>query len=223
MRLLKQRPDGDTTDDRADDAVAETTDDDAAASDPRASGAKPRWRERAFGGTGERRWGRRTVTVPMTVPERAVRRTAVIPTRSVDRGGSWARLTLGPLLALIAGAALAVVGAIALIRTGVDESWFRPQVEVLNADHTALLGAAELGAGLVLLLAGVTGSRVVVAILGVALAIGATAIAIDPAEVQRELAIERWWAWTLAVVGVVLALAALQAPLERRRAVVDVP
>jgi hypothetical protein len=75
----------------------------------------------------------------------------------------------------------------------------------------------------VLLLAGVTGSRVVVAILGVALAIGATAIAIDPAEVQRELAIERWWAWTLAVVGVVLALAALQAPLERRRAVVDVP
>jgi hypothetical protein len=64
---------------------------------------------------------------------------------------------------------------------------------------------------------------VLVAILGLAMALGATAVAIEPQELQRELAIERWWAWTLAAAGVVLALSALQAPREHRIAVVDVP
>jgi hypothetical protein len=169
-----------------------------------------------------RRWGRRTVTVPMTVPERAVRRTVAVPSRSVERTSAWPSMTLSPLLATAVGAALAVVGAVALLRTGIDETWFRPRVEVLNADHTALLGALEIGAGLLLLLVGLMGSRVAVAILGLALALGATAMAIEPEELQRELAIERWWAWALAAAGVVLTLAALQTPRERRRTMVDV-
>jgi hypothetical protein len=159
----------------------------------------------------------------MTVPERSVRRTMILPSRSVDRSSAGPSVRLGPLLAIVAGSALAVVGAVALVRTGVDGTWFRPRVEVLNADHTALLGALEVGAGLLLLLVGLTGSRVAVAILGLAMALGATAIAIEPEELQRELAIERWWAWTLAAVGVVLTLAALQAPYQRRRTVVDIP
>ena len=60
-------------------------------------------------------------------------------------------------------------------------------------------------------------------LVGLAMALGATAIAIEPEGLQRELAIERWWAWTLAAVGVVLTLAALQAPYQRRRTVVDIP
>jgi hypothetical protein len=54
------------------------------------------------------------------------------------------------------------------------------------------------------------------------MALGATAMAIEPEELQRELAIERWWAWTLAAGGVALTLAALQAPRERRKTLVDV-
>jgi hypothetical protein len=146
-----------------------------------------------------------------------------VPSRSVERTSAWPSVGLGPLLAISTGAALAVVGSVALVRTGIDATWFRPQVEVLDADHTALLGALEIAAGLLLLLAGLTGSRVPVAILGLAMALGATALAIEPEELQRELAIERWWAWTLAAAGVVLTLAALQAPRERRKAVVDVP
>jgi hypothetical protein len=129
---------------------------------------------------------------------------------------------LGPLLAIATGAALAVLGAVALVRTGIDGTWFRPRVEVLDADHTALLGAVEIGAGLLLLLAGLTGKRVPVAIVGLAIALGATAMAIEPEELQRELAIERWWAWTLAAAGVVLTLGTLQAPRERHKTVVDV-
>ena len=169
-----------------------------------------------------RRWGRRTVTVPMTVPERSVQRTVAVPSRSIERTSAWPSMSLSPLLAIAAGAALAVVGSVALLRTGVDETWFRPRVEVLDADHTALLGALEIGAGLVLLLVGLMGSRVAVAILGLAMALGATAVAIEPEELQRELAIETWWAWALVGVGVVLTLSALHTPRERRRTVLDV-
>jgi hypothetical protein len=145
-----------------------------------------------------------------------------VPSRFVERTSARPSVSLGPLLAIATGAALAVVGAVALVRTGIDGTWFRPRVEVLDADHTALLGAVEIGAGLLLLLAGLTGKRVPVAIVGLAIALGATAMAIEPEELQRELAIERWWAWTLAAAGVVLTLGTLQAPRERHKTVVDV-
>ncbi len=215
MRLLKGHPDESVEHEsgldepKADERVVEK-----AVAEPR--GARARTRS-----TG-RHWRGRTVTVPMTVPERSVKRSVVVPSRPVDRASGWPRVNAGSVLAIAAGAALAIVGCVVLLRTGVDDSWFRPRAEFLDADHTALLGALEVGAGLILLLAGLTGSRVLVAILGVAMALGATALAIEPEELQRELAIERWWAWTLAGVGVVVTLAALQAPRERRKAVVDV-
>jgi hypothetical protein len=209
MRLLKHHPDEADADEAA---VAERQ-----AQRPAEGSAAPARRSP----TGHR-WGRRTVTVPVTVPERSVRRTMTIPSRSVERTSAWSSVRLAPLLAIAAGAALAIVGAVALVRTGIDGTWFRPRIEVLDADHTALLGALEIGAGLLLLLVGLTGSRVAVAILGLAMALGATAMAIEPEQMQRELAIERWWAWTLAAAGVVLTLAALQAPRERRQAMIDV-
>ncbi len=146
---------------------------------------------------------------------------AIVPSRSVGRAPTWSRMSLGPLLAIVAGAALVAFGCIVLARTGLDGTWYRPRREVLDADHTALLGVLEIGVGVILLLAGVTGSRVLVAILGLAMALGATAIAIEPEELQRELAIERWWAWTLAALGVTLTLSALQAPRRRRQPAVD--
>ena len=69
------------------------------------------------------------MTVPMTVPERSVRRTMTVPSRSVERTSAWPSMRLGPLLAIPVGAALAVVGAVALVRTGIDGTWFRPRIE----------------------------------------------------------------------------------------------
>jgi hypothetical protein len=131
-------------------------------------------------------------------------------------------MSAGSVLAVVVGASLAVVGLIAVLRAGVDGTWFRPLVEVLEADHTALLGVLEIGAGVLLVLVGLTGRRIPVAVLGLAMALGATALAIEPDELQRELAIEPWWAWTLAAAGAVLVLAALHAPRESSSAVVDV-
>jgi hypothetical protein len=216
MQLLKRRAGGTGADERADEA-------DAAVAEP-AERTAPDTPTTTTPTSGEHpvrsRW-RRTVTVPVTVPRRSVRQTVTVPSRSVERT-TTPGLRVGPMLAVAAGAVLAVVGAVALLRTGVDESWFTPQVQVLDADHTALLGVAEIGAGVLLLLAGLSGSRVLVAVLGLALALGATAVAIDSGEVSRELAIESWWAWVLVVAGAVLTLASLQAPHERQHAVVDV-
>jgi hypothetical protein len=204
MRVLKRDPD----------ERAKATDADAAGS----ADTEP-----AVAETSRRGWRRRTVTVPMTVPERAVRRTAVVPSRSFAHRSRWANPSLGAMVAIAAGAALAILGGVVLMRAGVDDTWTQPRVQVFDANHTALLGALEIGVGVALMIAGATGSRLLVAILGLALAIAAAAVAIEPAELQSELAIERWWAWVLAATGAALVLSALSPPFARRRAVVDVP
>lgn len=168
---------------------------------------------------------RRTTTVPVTVPTRSVRRTVTIPSRRVvdpsTAGPAW---DLSSIAAVVLGGALAVVGIVVLIRTGLDETWFSPEVEVLDADHTALLGGIEIGAGALLMLLGLAGSRILVAMAGIASALVATAAAVEPEELARELAIESWWAWVLAGAGVVLTLLALQEPRTRPRpgTVIDV-
>lgn len=124
--------------------------------------------------------------------------------------------SIADAIVAIVGAGLALVGAIALIRTGVDRTWFRPVDRVAEADHTALLGAMELGAGVLLMLAAALRLRALTTLLGLAGAIGGALMAIENAEVTRELAIEENWAWLLAGVGVFVVLVSLIPPRRRR-------
>ena len=116
------------------------------------------------------------------------------------------RWSLGTALTTLAGAALIALGIVALLRTEVDDTWYRPVEQVLNIDHTPLLAAIEIGVGVVLVLLGLSGARVLSALVCLAVAVGATVVAVDPSEFREELAMERWWAITLAVAGAVLAL-----------------
>jgi hypothetical protein len=124
--------------------------------------------------------------------------------------------SIADALAALIGAGLALIGAIALIRTGVDRSWFRPVVQVADADHTALLGGIELGAGVLLMLAATTRVRALTTLLGLAGAVGGALAAIENAEVSRELAIEESWAWMLAGIGLLVVLVSLVPPRRRR-------
>jgi hypothetical protein len=119
------------------------------------------------------------------------------------------RWSPGSALVVLAGAALAVLGIVALIRTEIDSTWYQPVEEVAGIDHTPLLAAIEVGVGVLLVVLGIAGRWILTALVCVLAAIAAAVAAVDPAEVQRELSIERWWAITLAVGAAVLAVASM--------------
>lgn len=121
-------------------------------------------------------------------------------------------------LTVLAGAALAVLGIVGLIRAEVDETWYQPVVRVVGIDHTPLLAAIEIGVGALLILLGLAGARALTTLVCLAVAIGAGIAAADPSLVDRELAIERPWAITLAAGAAVLAVLSMLpwATYERR-------
>lgn len=110
------------------------------------------------------------------------------------------------VLVVLAGAALAALGIVALIRTGIDSTWYTPVEDVANIDHTPLLAAIEVGVGAVLVVLGLLGVRTLTAFVCLAAAVAAAVAAIDPSRFATELAIERWWAITLAAAGGALAV-----------------
>ncbi|HEU0170161.1 MAG TPA: hypothetical protein VFR26_01885 [Acidimicrobiales bacterium] len=114
------------------------------------------------------------------------------------------------------GAALAVMGALALVRTGVDESWYEPVTEVAGVRQSPLLGAIELAAGVVLVLALLVGLRMFAALGAIAAGVAATVVAIEPSRVNPELAIQRGWAIALAAASLACGLL-LIATRDRRR------
>lgn len=125
------------------------------------------------------------------------------------------RWDIASVLAAAAGVALIVIGAVALVRTGINATWYQPVEQVLGMDHTPLLGAIEVGVGVLLVLAGLAGARMLAALIATAVGAAATVAAIEPDVADRELAIEQEWAIALAIAGFALA-AALIATRERR-------
>ena len=126
----------------------------------------------------------------------------------------------GQLISLIVGVGFVVVGLIAMVRAGIDGSFEDPVVEVLGLTHTAWLGLAEIGLGVLLILAG-TGAwgRPLSVVLGVAMVIAGVLIGAAPEEMPAELAVEEDFGWALAVLGALVALAAMVLPVWRSRRV----
>jgi hypothetical protein len=131
----------------------------------------------------------------------------------VERRKRWD--TAGFLTAAY-GATLAVMGAVALVRTGIDETWYQPVTEVAGVRQSPLMGAIELGAGVVLVLALLLGLRMFAALAAIAGGVVATVVALEPSRVNPELAIQRGWAIALAAMSLVLGLL-LIATRDRRR------
>lgn len=136
-------------------------------------------------------------------------RVAVIPERVTTDDVVVTHWSVGDILVALIGAALAAVGIIVLVRTGVNETWYRPTTSIFDANHTPLLGLVEAATGAVLVLAALARMRLVTTLIGLAMAVAGVVAAIETSEWSRELAIEDWWAWTLAGVGLVVALLAL--------------
>lgn len=122
----------------------------------------------------------------------------------------------GQLVSLVVGGALVVVGAIALVRAGLDDPLGAPVVEVLGWTHTAWLGLAEIGLGVVLMLLG-TGAwgRWLSVLVGAATVVAGVIVLVESDGLPEELGVERDYGWPLIGLGAVVALAAMALPVWR--------
>jgi hypothetical protein len=126
----------------------------------------------------------------------------------------------GQLISLVVGIGLVALGVVAMTRAGIDGSFKTPVVEVLGFTHTAWLGLAEVGAGLLLILAG-TGAwgRAVSVVVGSAMMIAGVLIGAETSAMPDELAVEEDFGWMLVLLGALVALAAMVLPVWRSRRV----
>jgi hypothetical protein len=141
--------------------------------------------------------------------------------RTTVRERTWT-FAPGQIVSFAAGVGLIAVGLVALIRAGIDGSLSTPTVDVLTYSHTAWLGLAEIGLGLLLLLAG-SGAwgRPLSVLLGAATVVAGVLVLAEPSQMPEELGLEKNYGWPLVALGAVVALAAMTLPVWRRRKILD--
>ncbi|MGD9701424.1 MAG: hypothetical protein AB7Q42_08845 [Acidimicrobiia bacterium] len=111
------------------------------------------------------------------------------------------------VVALLAGAALIVLGIVVLLRGDVSGPWTEP-VDVSGLAHTVLLGVIDIGVGVLLLLLafGPASGRVAA---GVLLAIGGAVLWLANPDVRDDLAAQWGFGAAAVATGALIALLAL--------------
>ena len=129
----------------------------------------------------------------------------------------------GQLISFAVGVGFIALGVVAMIRAGIDNSFARPTVEVLQLSHTAWLGLAEVGLGVLLVIAG-TGAwgRFLSVPIGALMVIAGIVVLAEPGQVPDRLAVERDFGWVLVLFGALVALASMALPVWRTRKVEEV-
>lgn len=144
--------------------------------------------------------------------------TVVERDETVRPGHDWSP---AQLVAFVIGGASLVFGIVALARTGLDlDDVTRPEDSVLGFVHTPLLALAEIGFGVLMLLAALApAGRVLMAFLGlVALAFGILIVADAwPARLQDWFGVTDDHGWLFIVVGGISVVAALLLPTVHTR------
>ena len=136
---------------------------------------------------------------------------------TVTRERTWT-FAPGQIVSLIIGVGAIAMGVVALVRAGIDDTFATPVVEVLGFSHTAWLGLAEVGLGVLLVLAG-TGAwgRPLSVVLGAGMMIAGVLIGAETSAMPEELGLEEDYGWMLVLFGALVALAAMVLPVWRSR------
>jgi hypothetical protein len=119
------------------------------------------------------------------------------------------------LVAIVIGAFFVIVGAVTLARTGIGGSMLAPHVSTMGLHHTPLLGAFELGFGLLMVMAGAipgAGRGTMTLLGGIALGAGIV-ILIQPASFHRALGVHAANGWLYVFTGIAAMVAAMAAPV----------
>ena len=135
-----------------------------------------------------------------------------VATRDVMRTTSLRRFAVDSMVAALVGAFLLIMGILAMLRAGLGGTLRLPVVEVLGFTHTAVLGLTETAIGLMLLIAGASRSRSGALFFGIVLAIAGFIGAVQIDSLKNWWALEKSFAWLVAIAGLAVALAALLVP-----------
>jgi hypothetical protein len=123
----------------------------------------------------------------------------------------------GQLLVLAGGIVTIVFGAIAVVDGGLSSPLNQPVVQVFGFDHTPLLGLIEIGAGALLVLSALLGTRATSMVLSMLFVVGGVLVLAQPDWIQTHLTTQSEFGWVLVIIGGVCVLALTLTPEIRAR------
>ena len=137
-----------------------------------------------------------------------------------DTRVSSSRLVVSPgqVIAGILGLVIAVIGIIAVARGGIDSSMNEPMVKTVGLDQSAMLGAAELGLGLLLILGALNyAARGLIIGIGVVMVLGGVFIGAAGNDILHNLGTVHGTGWVIMVAGIIAIVAGSLGRMIRTR------
>jgi hypothetical protein len=126
--------------------------------------------------------------------------------------------SIGQVLIMAAGAAMLAMGIVTIVRGDLDGELTDPVVQVLGFDHTPLLGLIEIGAGVLLVLAGLRPSgRMLAGLIGALLIVAGALVLAELDWITDNLTAEQSYGWVPIIVGAVTLVAAFAFPTKVRQ------
>lgn len=137
-----------------------------------------------------------------------------------DTRVSSSRLVVSPgqVIAGILGLVIAVIGIMAVARGGIDSSMNEPMVKTVGLDQSAMLGAAELGLGLLLILGALNyAARGLIIGIGVVMVLGGVFIGAAGNDILHNLGTVHGTGWVIMVAGIIAIVAGSLGRMIRTR------
>jgi hypothetical protein len=138
----------------------------------------------------------------------------------VETRVATSRLVVSPgqVTAGVLGLAVAVIGIMAVSRGGIDGSLNDPMVRTAGLDQSAMLGVAELGLGLLLVLGALSyAARNLIVGIGVVMVLGGVLIGAAGTTILRDLGTVHRTGWVIMAGGMIAIVAGSLGRMIRTR------
>jgi hypothetical protein len=124
----------------------------------------------------------------------------------------------GQVIAGVLGLVIAVVGIMAVSRGGIDSSLNVPMVRTAGLDQSAMLGLAELGVGLLLILGALSyAARGLIVGVGVVMVLGGVFLGAAGPTILRDVGTVHGTGWVIMIGGIIAIVAGSLGRLIRTR------
>jgi hypothetical protein len=124
----------------------------------------------------------------------------------------------GQVIGGVLGLVIAVIGIMTVSRGGIDGSLNVPMVRVAGIDQSAMLGAIELGLGLLLILGALSyATRGLIIAVGVVMVLGGVLLGAAGTTILRDVGTVHGTGWVLMVGGIIAIVAGSLGRMIRTR------